>query len=327
MPIDRRPDNSAQRSLIVAVIGLVAVSLLFRLLVTSELQHTSLVFIGIPAVLAIIVALTPPAKSFTGMIVKVMTLALLMSGILLGEGFICILMAAPLFYVVGIAIGLVADLRRKRRAQAEGLSFKSIVFLSVVLAPAGLEGVVQRFAFDRDSTIVVSRVVPGSAEAIRDALALPPSFDRDPPAFFKLGFPVPGETGGAGIAVGDRRSVELRHGRHPGTLVLEVRKSEPGHVEFVPVSDESYILHWLTWRRSEVRWLEVAPGETLVTWTLEYRRRLDPAWYFGPLERYGVRLAAGYLIDTLATPRTAGSQPSAPRPAPVDVFCRSWFAR
>jgi hypothetical protein len=40
-----------------------------------------------------------------------------------------------------------------------------------------------------------------------------------------------------------------------------------------------------------------------VTWTLRYRRRLDPAWYFVPLERYGARLAAGYLIETLATPR------------------------
>ena len=38
-------------------------------------------------------------------------------------------------------------------------------------------------------------------------------------------------------------------------------------------------------------------------WTLRYRRLLDPAWYFGPWERYAVRLAAGYLIDTVATPR------------------------
>jgi hypothetical protein len=32
---------------------------------------------------------------------------------------------------------------------------------------------------------------------------------------------------------------------------------------------------------------------------------LDPAWYFAPLERYGARLAAGYLVETLATPRPA----------------------
>ena len=41
---------------------------------------------------------------------------------------------------------------------------------------------------------------------------------------------------------------------------------------------------------------------TAVVWTLHYTRGLDPEWYFGPLERYAVRLAAGYLIDNLATP-------------------------
>jgi hypothetical protein len=35
---------------------------------------------------------------------------------------------------------------------------------------------------------------------------------------------------------------------------------------------------------------------------LHYRRNLDPAWYFGPWERYGVGLAGKYLIDNLATP-------------------------
>ena len=68
-------------------------------------------------------------------------------------------------------------------------------------------------------------------------------------------------------------------------------------------SDSSYITHWLTWRDSNVEWKSVAPGQTAVTWTLRYRRRLDPAWYFVPIERYGARLAAQYLIETLATPR------------------------
>jgi hypothetical protein len=39
-----------------------------------------------------------------------------------------------------------------------------------------------------------------------------------------------------------------------------------------------------------------------VRWTIRYRRDLDPAWYFGPWERYAVRLAGNYLIDNVATP-------------------------
>jgi hypothetical protein len=43
----------------------------------------------------------------------------------------------------------------------------------------------------------------------------------------------------------------------------------------------------------------------MVTWTLSYRRRLDPSWYFKPLERYGVGLAGKYLLSTLTTPRVS----------------------
>jgi hypothetical protein len=51
-----------------------------------------------------------------------------------------------------------------------------------------------------------------------------------------------------------------------------------------------------------VTWEPIGRDATRVTWTLRYRRDLDPAWYFGPWERYATRLAAGYLIDAVATP-------------------------
>ena len=60
--------------------------------------------------------------------------------------------------------------------------------------------------------------------------------------------------------------------------------------------------HYLAWRGSTVRWTPVSARETRVEWTLHYRRSLDPAWYFGPIERFAVTLAAGYLIDSVATP-------------------------
>src|SRR5207237_9436479 len=59
---------------------------------------------------------------------------------------------------------------------------------------------------------------------------------------------------------------------------------------------------WLTWRSSEVRWNAVDADHTKVSWTLNFRRDLDPAWYFRPWERYAVHLAAEYLIENNATP-------------------------
>ena len=308
------PMASARKTLVVIIVLLTAASALYRILALSGLQHTSLVFIGIPAVLALLTVMSSVPKSATGMILKVITLVLLISGILFGEAFVCILFAAPLFYAVGLVIGLLADFVRRRDRKRRDINFL-MPLLALVLVPASLEGVIPGFAFERDDTVRATRLVAGSASEVAAALAGRPSFDRLLPAFFRLGFPMPGVTEGSGLSIGDRRAIEFRHGRHPGTLVVEVSRSEPGHVDFEPVADDSYITHWLAWRRMEVRWVEIAPGQTLVSWTLEYRRRLDPAWYFAPLEAYGARLAAGYLIDTLATPHAPGS----------DVFCRGFF--
>ena len=68
---------------------------------------------------------------------------------------------------------------------------------------------------------------------------------------------------------------------------------------FRKLADDSPIAHWLDWQEADVGWEETTPRRTRVTWTLRYTRRLDPAWYFGPWERYAVGLTAGYLTDTL----------------------------
>jgi hypothetical protein len=48
--------------------------------------------------------MVPKAKTVKGGITKGLTLFLLLSGPLLGEGFICILMASPIFYLVGLLL-------------------------------------------------------------------------------------------------------------------------------------------------------------------------------------------------------------------------------
>jgi hypothetical protein len=41
----------------------------------------------------------------------------------------------------------------------------------------------------------------------------------------------------------------------------------------------------------------IDPDTTEVSLTVHYERRLDPAWYFGPLQRYGVARMAELLIE------------------------------
>ena len=294
-------------SLVAIIAGLTVASVTYRLLQAGGLEHTSLVFIGIPAVLALAVVLSNRRpRTATGTVYRAISIALLLSGIVFGEAFVCILFASPLFFLVGGVVSAVLQrVRKQGREAAQGATGRRRAgMLALVLLPMSLEGVAPSFGFGREESVTASRDVAASAARVQALLAEPARFDRSLPPFLQLGFPTPGASSGAGLRVGDRRVVRLEHGEHhAGALVMEVVRSEPGLLAFRAVSDDSYVTHWLTWRGAEVRWVEEAPGRTRVSWTLSYRRRLDPAWYFAPLERYAARLAAGYLIESLATPR------------------------
>src|SRR5215472_2182780 len=90
---------------VVVVIG----CMFYTLLTSAHDEHSSLVFIGLPAVLALAAVLLPRPATAKGAAVRAITVALLLSSVLFGEGFVCIVMAAPLFYAVGLLIGAVVD--------------------------------------------------------------------------------------------------------------------------------------------------------------------------------------------------------------------------
>ena len=112
---DEEPSTKARGAFIAITLALAFGGIAYRFIQQTDLHQTSAFFIGVPAVMAIALALTPKAKSATGMIVKGLTLGLLLSGVLLGEGFVCIIMASPLFYLVGVAIGIPIDRARKKK--------------------------------------------------------------------------------------------------------------------------------------------------------------------------------------------------------------------
>ncbi len=292
----------ARTALVGTIVALAVASLAFRLLRAGGLDHTALVFVGIPALLAVALSFAPRPKSAVGTSLRVTALALLLSGVLFGEAFVCILFAAPIFFLV--AGGLTALIDRARGRGGKGKEIRASALAALLVLPAGLEGVLPGWEAGREDVVTVVREVDGTAGQVRAALSAAPRFDRPMPAFLRLGFPVPVAAWGSGLEPGDVRRVTLAHGHHPGTLEMRVAEAEAGRVLFLPTADDTYVVHWLSWRSAEVAWREVSPGRTRVEWTLRWRRRLDPAWYFGPLERHGARNAAAYLVESLATPRS-----------------------
>lgn len=297
---DAVPTSSKARlSLAWVVLAIVAASIGYKLLVMLRLEQTSALFVGLPGLLAILVVLLAKPKSATGMLCMATSVALLISGIFLGEGFICILMAAPIFFGVAIIVGAAIDYARGKKKSETTMT----CLLVLALVPMSLEGVAPKLSFPREEMVVVESTVPAAATEVERQLAQTPRFSATLPAYLRLGFPRPIEVSGEGLAVGARRVIRFGGGEgKPGDLTLTVAEASANRVLFRADSDTSHIAHWLTWHSAEVEWHGDGEQQTRVRWTLRYRRSLDPAWYFGPWERYAVRLAGDYLAQTVTTP-------------------------
>lgn len=301
---DRDKARHEARMALVGVIGVLAAgSIAFRQMVGTGLEQTAALFIGIPALLAM-AAVFIPTSTAIGVACKAVTIGLMISLIFLGEGVVCVAMSAPLFYLIAVVAGGAIQTIRRSRGESAHRTFSLLALLAI--GPMSLEGVTPLTTIARDVTVAETRVVHASADAVAAAIRQQPRFDRKLPAYLGIGFPRPTFTW-----IDERhwvirmRGGEMRlDGMEPqaGNLHLAIDEEGPGRIRWRAVSDNSHMTHFLNWQSSQVEWQAIDAETTRVTWTLRYQRGLDPAWYFGPMERYAVGLAAGYLIDAVATP-------------------------
>ncbi len=287
-----------KKLVLLAIVGsFTIVSLAGRMIYARHFETSSLMFIGIPALSAVILVLTVRPKSAMATAMTGITFVLLLSAIVFGEGIICIVMAAPIFYLVGALIaGIMDDSRRTQRPTRMMLLLAPLLLMS-------FEGASNRTSLPREESVTARRVVAARPAEVADALAAPLQFRTNLPFYLRMGFPRPVSASGAGLAVGSRRVIGFAGGEgKPGSLTMEVAKVSSQSVTFRAISDTSKVAHWLQWEEAVVNWRQIDESHTEVSWTLRYRRNLDPAWYFEPWERYGTGLAADYLIDNVVAP-------------------------
>jgi hypothetical protein len=290
--------SPAQWGVIVLTLAIAAGSILYKFLMHENLGHSAAMFLGIPVVLAILLALTPKAKSVTGAILKGMTLILLIVAPLLGEGYLCILIASPLFYFIGICIGVAIDYGRKHRGT-------TLSCLTLVLLPMCMEGVLPGTSFPRQQTVSVTQIIDAPPALVEQSIAQSPRIDTKLPLALRVGFPIPLAAYGAGLTVGSTRTIHFAgaEGDPPGDLILRVAEYRSSYARFETVSDSSKLTQWLRWTGSEVSWQPLDSARTQVTWRIHFDRQLDPAWYFTPWERILVGEAGRYLIAANASPK------------------------
>ncbi|MFE3448286.1 hypothetical protein ACFXJ8_05060 [Nonomuraea sp. NPDC059194] len=306
-PIDQGvavQEKHAKRVLAGVLVALFTGLLAYKVLRAGHLEQTAVFYVGVPAVIAITVVLAARPRSATGMIMAVLTVALALAGPLLGEGIVCLVFAAPLFYLVGALIGLFVDHVGRR---AKGLNALAVPLLLLV----AVEGAGEATSLPRLERVSATRAFAGDIE--RSLASTLPAFRPYESALLRLGFPTPLLATGEGLEPGatreitfsPRRSLGLGAQAEPRAMTLRVKQRAPGRVVFTVVRDTT-LARWLELREAEFAW---SAGRLTVS--LSYRRTFDPSWYFGPLQRYALTQAADYLAITFATPATPPAAPSA----------------
>lgn len=283
------------RGFALGIIALAGVTAPF-LLVRSDRVDTAALFVGVPLLLAVVVTLAPPAKSLHGLTFRVVTFGLLITSAFLHEGAACVLIAAPLVYGVAHGVAGLVQLSR-RNVERRGFALAVVPLLLV----ASLEGVA--FRVDPAQTVVEERVVAMSPAQVEQRLAQGPDFAADRPGLLRFsGYPTPTGATGAGLAVGSRWTFTMAG----GPITTEVVTRTAGRVEFVVVADASKTQRWLSWRGAVVTWSATGDGGSRVRIATTFVRRLDPSWYFGPIEQAMVAAGIDHFADALGLQPAAG---------------------
>lgn len=284
----KKESQKAKNTLYAIVVILALASLLFRLLNQYKLEQSALLFVGIPAFITVlIIKYTKTPKSVYGITFYSITLFLMMTAILFGEGLVCIIFMAPIFYGVAALIILVFQLFKKKRKLNVSLLIPLLLFVGQANQfnkTAAVQHIATQVSVDGDLSI--------------SNLLKHPDFNKNLPLFFQLGFPKPQEMTGQGIALNDTRTITfLSNTKGLGSLKLIVSKRTQNSITFSVIDDSTHINHWLAYKDITVSTQNLG-NKTRITWTTNYVCNLAPNWYFETLENYAVAKMNQHLINS-----------------------------
>jgi hypothetical protein len=267
----------------------------FVMAVRTGRADSALLFVGLPVLLAAALAVSP-SRTTHGRVFRITTVFLLLAAVALHEVAISVVLAAPLVYLV--AHGTTALVRWCTR-----LSGMYAVLPVPLLLLVAAEGSTATLRISPDQSVQVARVVAMPVNGVVSRLAAGPQPTPVQSVPLRmLGVPMPEQVHGGRLKPGDKWTFAYQQTSYGpgGQLVAEVRTTEPGHLSFGFIEDSSITARWFTWQQADVSWRAVDATHTEVRVTVHYRRRLDPSWYFGPLQDALMHAGTGHVLDMMA---------------------------
>ncbi len=275
---------------LVLLVGLVGTALV----VATGRQDSALLFVGVPVTLAMGVTLLARPRTGGGLAFAVTTIVLLLVSALLQEAAVCVLLAAPLVYgVTGLAVAFARSDDGDRRYAVAPL---------LLLALSAGEGTASGARVVPVQSTTVSTHVGAGCDTVADRLAHPAldaSADRG--TLLRLfPYPTPTAASGSGLEVGD--TWELAMPQAP--IRTRVTAADARHVVFAVTQDHSRATRWVRVQEGSIAWDPEGDG-CRATLEVSWERRLDPSWYFGPVDQVFFTAGAEAFLRQLTGPSSA----------------------
>jgi len=292
------------------IIGIV--SMLIRLLMDYDFDRTALLYVGIPFLVAIsLLFIKRPQQSenwkrrYINLVIASL-IVMLGSSVILFEGFVCVVMFMPIYFIVIFIVFLCEALFWFQNPK--GKAKKYVHVLPVIIVLSSFEGVVPQLSFEREYDVVSEKIINANINEIKQQLTQPIELEKSRDWLLSL-FPMPYAIDAETLTAGDVHTINFRYHRwfvantHEGNMKLEISAVEDNYIRTRFIEDTSYISNYLKLYGTEIRLDPVGENRTKVSLKISYHRFLDPVWYFGPLQEYVVNQCAIFLLDEVITPK------------------------
>ena len=285
-------------------------------LLNSQQSGSALVYIAVPYLVGVAIYCLIPQPKGLGRIARffrhmmVALIIMLSTSVILREGIICVAMFLPIYIFFSMLYFLMAPpLRNPNDPKAISDVFK-VSFVPVLVAFMSLEGISETLSFEREEIVTRSMIVDGDIATLKSNMAMPIHLEEERSWFLRL-FPLPYDVAAGNLIEGETHSAKFAYHRwiftntHYGETHLKLAEVGEQHVRTEITKDTSYFSKYMTIKGTLVEFEPITENTTRVILTVDYTRDLDPAWYFGPLQRRAMRESADYLItQVIARPES-----------------------
>jgi hypothetical protein len=287
-----------------------AAALVIRSLLDSQFGQGTLLYLLVPFGISILLSTLTRPSARPGKWweylnhLRLATIIFLATSAFLFEGFLCVMMFMPIYYIsVTLGYLFTRALDRHREDGEGGGTFRAYAIPLLVLMLVS-EGLTPQTTVPRARTATWVATSNQDIAALKANMAAPIRFSAGRPWFLSL-FPLPDRIEAGSLGVGDIHRLHFTYKKwfftnfQQGEMRVRIAAVEPQHIRTEILSNSAYLAHYMKVEGTDVRFTPLDGGGTRIALTVKYQRLLDPAWYFGPMQQLAAEQSARYLVETI----------------------------